>query len=169
MTWYCLQVKPRQEPSVDLRLRMIGIDTYLPLIARDRRITRHKGRTTEPMFPGYILLNMDLSNQDIHPVLKTVGVQRMVSLSIGRDGYRIPTPLPAEKVEFYRTLENEMGINTQVKSDYAEGDEVRFKHGPFRHYSGTVEKLLRKSGEERAMILMGELVIEAKLAELEPA
>jgi len=166
MSWFLLQCKSRQEPMVAQRLAYLDYETYLPWTLADKR---YKAQTYECMFPTYLFIKMRLGIDDFHPVTKVKGVLRFIKLA-PKDGYFYPTVVPDAIIDRFKLMEDEMGINTSFKSDYAEGDKIRIKSGPMAGYEGLVKKLKSGlSGEQRALILIGALQCEVRTREIEPA
>lgn len=91
-----------------------------------RSIERH-------VFPGYVLVNMILSEESWYVVRNTPGVTGFVGM--GND----PTPLRPEEVsQILRRMEAEA---PHVKVTFKSGERVRVVDGPFNDFRGTVSEI----------------------------
>jgi transcription termination/antitermination protein NusG len=97
-------------------------------------IRRGKRRTVEKkIFPGYILIHMELTDETWYMVRNTPGVTGFIG-----DGTK-PTPLPENEVA---SLLKRMGLATpKVTVTWKENDGVRVLSGPFSGFTGVIRKL----------------------------
>lgn len=164
--WFCVRCKSKQEIPVETRLRSKNIEVYLPRMAPDLR----KGRVSpEPLFSNYLFVHMAEGIDDFHEIRQTAGVSGIVKFN-RVSGYLVPTPINPVLIEVLKSMETN-GINSLIKSDYSEGDEIIFKSGPFKDYKGFIQKLRTRNGKKRAMILISALMgrVESDLKDVEPA
>jgi len=93
---------------------------------------------SKKVFPGYLMVRMDLDDDSWYVVRNTPGVTGFVGL-----GAR-PTPLSRKEVESILQVKVE-GIETQKKSrprlEYEPGESVRVKEGPFADFTGTIAEI----------------------------
>ena len=88
------------------------------------------------MFPGYVLVEMVMTDEAWYVVRNTSGVSGFIGSSGGG-----AKPFPLQKHELDPILKN-MGISTSaIEIDYAVGDEVNVLSGPVAGKSGTVESI----------------------------
>jgi transcriptional antiterminator NusG len=104
-----------------------------------------KRRTVERrVFPGYILVQMILSEESWYVVRNTPGVTGFVGM--GND----PTPLrPEEVTQIVKRMEAEA---PRVKVTYKAGQKVRIIDGPFNDFIGTVADLDMERAKVRVMV-----------------
>jgi len=104
-----------------------------------------KRRTVERrVFPGYILVQMILSEESWYVVRNTPGVTGFVGM--GND----PTPLrPEEVAQIVKRMEAEA---PRVKVTYKAGQKVRIVDGPFNDFIGTVANLDMERAKVRVMV-----------------
>ena len=90
-----------------------------------------KRRTVERrVFPGYILVNMILSEESWYVVRNTPGVTGFVGMGTQ------PTPLrPEEVAQIVKRMEAEA---PRIKVTFKQGERVRIVDGPFNDFRGTV-------------------------------
>ena len=104
-----------------------------------------KRRTVERhVFPGYVLVNMILSEESWYVVRNTPGVTGFVGM--GND----PTPLRPEEVQqILRRMEAEAPL---VKVTYKIGERVRIVDGPFNDFRGIVAEIDMEKTKVRVMV-----------------
>jgi hypothetical protein len=84
LNWYLVHTKPRQEEIALANLERQGYECYLPQM-RIERVRRRKAEvTTEPMFPRYLFIRLDSSDQgkSWSPIRSTLGVSQLVHFGI---------------------------------------------------------------------------------------
>ena len=90
------------------------------------------------VFPGYLMVRMDLDDDSWYVVRNTPGVTGFVGL-----GAR-PTPLSKHEVDNILAVKPE-GAAAQKKSrprlEYEVGESVRVREGPFADFSGTIAEI----------------------------
>jgi len=139
--WYTLHVFSQKEETVKNKL----IDrfknnkkddeireVYIPKRIEYEIDSKGKQREKEKvLFPGYIYINMKLTDENWHLVKQTEGVTGFIGGS-GR-----PTPLKRGEIEKLKaSLEDKPA---DVVSTWKEGDAVIIKNGSFTDYEGKVK------------------------------
>ena len=84
--------------------------------------------------PGYIFVEMDLSEKAWHLVKDTARVTGFI-------GNQTPTPVPSVEIDRLRKGMEEGVMRPRVAVKFEEGDEVRVIDGAFANFSGTVEEV----------------------------
>lgn len=104
-----------------------------------------KRRTIERrVFPGYILVQMILTEESWYVVRNTPGVTGFVGM--GNE----PTPLrPEEVAQIIKRMEAEA---PRVKVTYKTGQKVRIIDGPFNDFIGTVDAIDMERAKVRVMV-----------------
>ena len=111
------------------RIFDVVIPTQEEVEVRDgkrRSIERH-------VFPGYVLVNMKLSEESWYVVRNTPGVTGFVGM--GND----PTPLRPEEVQ--QILKRMEAEAPHMKVTFKEGERVRIIDGPFNDFRGHVAEI----------------------------
>lgn len=101
-----------------------------------------KYHTKKKVFPGYVLVNMEMSDEAWHVVRSTPKVTGFLG-----GGQR---PLPMAQDEVDRIL-NQVTVTKEKpkqKIDYKVGETVKITDGPFSNFTGTVEEV----NEDRATL-----------------
>ena len=105
---------------------------------------RKKKEADKKFYPGYILIEMQMEDETWHLVRSTPRVSGFV-------GGAKPMPIPEEEIE--QVLKQlERGAPTQVKTQYASGEQVRIIDGAFANFAGTVEEVDMEHGRLRVMV-----------------
>jgi transcriptional antiterminator RfaH len=141
--WYLLHTKPRQEDVALANLERQGYACYLPQI-RIERIRRRKTEiSTEPMFPRYLFIRLDSSDQgkSWSPIRSTLGVSQLVHF--GARAAKVCDAL----VELLRQREQAMSLDAMFHS----GDSVVITDGPF---AGIEAIYQTADADRRAFILL---------------
>ena len=104
-----------------------------------------KRRTVERrVFPGYILVNMVLSEESWYVVRNTPGVTGFVGMGTQ------PTPLrPEEVAQIVKRMEAEA---PRIKVTFKQGERVRIVDGPFNDFRGTVSEIDMERAKVRVMV-----------------
>jgi len=103
--------------------------------------------TPKKVFPGYVLVEMDMDDQSWYVVRNTSGVTGFVgSPGAGEK----PVALQEKEV---KTILKQMGIETpKLKIDFAKGDRVKVTSGPFFDFTGVVDEIQPEKEKVRALI-----------------
>lgn len=104
-----------------------------------------KRRTVERhVFPGYVLVNMVMTEESWYVVRNTPGVTGFVGMG------NAPTPLRPEEVsQILRRMEAEA---PRVKVTFKVGERVRIVDGPFNDFRGTVAEIDMERSKVRVMV-----------------
>jgi transcription termination/antitermination protein NusG len=104
-----------------------------------------KRRTVERhVFPGYVLVNMIMSEESWYVVRNTPGVTGFVGMG------NQPTPLrPEEVAQILRKMEAEA---PRVKVTFKVAERVRIVDGPFNDFRGTVSEIDMERSKVRVMV-----------------
>jgi len=143
LSWYLVHTKPRQEDIALANLQRQGYECYLPQM-RIERVRRRKAEvTTEPMFPRYLFVRLDSSDQgkSWSPIRSTLGVSQLVHF--GARAAKVDDTL----VDLLR--QRERALPTEVM--FHSGDSVVIADGPF---AGIEAIYQTADAERRAFILL---------------
>ncbi len=106
------------------------------LIPTETEISSSGGRRRErkrKLYPGYVLMEMNLTNELRHLIQRTAGVTHFVGSSDD------PVPLSKEEVD---SIMETIGLEGQrPKVVWAVGDTVRVTDGPFAEFSGNISQV----------------------------
>ena len=102
--------------------------------------------SSRKFFPGYILINVEMS-QDIWYMIKNTA---KVSGFLGGGG----KPVPLSEEEMKAVEEQIRGETSQPKHKFSfeKGENVRVVDGPFVNFNGTVDEVNQDKGKVRVMV-----------------
>jgi len=104
----------------------------------------HKRTTRRRVFPGYLLVEMILTDDSWYVVRNTPGVTGFVGTATK------PSPLRQEEVDkILKRMESEA---PRVRVTFREGQRVRIIEGPFADFIGTVDELDVDRGKVRVLV-----------------
>jgi transcriptional antiterminator RfaH len=145
-SWVAASTHPHKESTAISNLLRQGFEAYCPLVRRRQRHARKVQQVLRPLFPGYVFVSVDPTQQHWRPILSTIGIRTLVRFgdSLGL--------LPARFVETLRSHEIEGAVSLGCSSlSYAPGDKVRLCEGPFE---GLIATVLGVEDHKRLRILM---------------
>jgi transcriptional antiterminator NusG len=151
--WYVIHCYSGQENKVrhnlEQRIDTMGMkdrifDVVVPT-EEEIEVKDGKRRTVERrVFPGYILVQMILTEDSWYVVRNTPGVTGFVGM--GNE----PTPLRPEEVsQIIKRMEAEA---PRIKVTYKIGQKVRIIDGPFNDFIGTVDDIDMERAKVRVMV-----------------
>ena len=151
--WYVVHCYSGYENKVrhnlEQRIQTMGMkdkifDVVVPT-EEEIEVKEGKRRTVERrVFPGYILVNMLLSEESWYVVRNTPGVTGFVGMG------NTPTPLrPEEVAQIIKRMEAEA---PRIKVTYKSGERVRIVDGPFNDFRGTVANIDMERAKVRVMV-----------------
>lgn len=126
--------------------------TFLPQIECEKVRRGKRCAVVEPMFPGYLFIELDLERDNWQPVRSTRGVLRMVGFN-GK-----PLPVPEGLVE---ELQAESGEEEAPTALFKPGEHVRLREGPFKELDAV---FCAYDGESRAIILLNLMNTQQQLS-----
>ena len=102
--WYVVHCRVNSEQRAETNLRRQDYETWLPMYRKTRRHARMLESVLRPLFPRYLFVRLDLTNQQWRPILSTFGVYTIVA---GAEG---PLAIGDEIIEALRTRTGSDGI-----------------------------------------------------------
>ena len=152
--WYAVHTISGHEKKVAELLRrradianLWGLDVFDIMIPTEKELTTRNGKRLErdrKVFPGYILVQMYLSDDTFKLVKGTSGVTGFVS-----SGNK---PVPLEDYEVKRILNNLEQSQEVPKVAFNKADIVRVIEGPFADYTGRIEEVNPDREKVKVMI-----------------
>ena len=144
--WYVAATRPRMEATTLINLEQQGYKAWLPELTLKKR---RKGKWTlveEPMFPGYVFIQLVFGEDNPAPIRSTYGCRGLV-----RFGSEYP-PVPEELMIALLSASRWTAHQTnRDESIFNRGEWVRLESGPFAGLSAVFEM---PSGKDRAMVLI---------------
>jgi transcription termination/antitermination protein NusG len=151
--WYVIHCYSGYENKVrhnlEQRIETMGMkdkifDVVIPT-QEEIEVKDGKRRTVERhVFPGYVLVNMVLSEESWYVVRNTPGVTGFVGMG------NSPTALRPEEVsQILKRMEAEA---PRIKVTFKTGERVRIVDGPFNDFRGTVAEIDMERSKVRVMV-----------------
>jgi transcription termination/antitermination protein NusG len=151
--WYVIHCYSGYENKVrhnlEQRIETMGMkdkifDVVIPT-QEEIEVKDGKRRTVERhVFPGYVLVNMILSEESWYVVRNTPGVTGFVGMG------NSPTALRPEEVsQILKRMEAEA---PHIKVSFKSGERVRIVDGPFNDFRGTVAEIDMERSKVRVMV-----------------
>jgi transcriptional antiterminator NusG len=151
--WYVVHCYSGYENKVrhnlEQRIETMGMkDKIFDIVVpteEEIEVKEGKRRTVERrVFPGYILVNMIMSEESWYVVRNTPGVTGFVGMG------NSPTPLRPEEVSsIIKRMEAEA---PRIKVTFKSGERVRIVDGPFNDFRGTVSEIDMERAKVRVMV-----------------
>lgn len=154
--WYVLKVQSNRERTIrDSLVRSIkreGLEEFFgEVIIPTEKVAETKGGkkkvTERKLFPGYIMIQMELNDETWYLVRETSGVGDFTGAA-GK-------PIPMQEHEIARMLGKEEGKDeepTHIKIEFSRGDIVKIKEGAFESFEGSIEEIDQSSGKVTVLI-----------------
>ncbi|MCH8020752.1 UpxY family transcription antiterminator [candidate division KSB1 bacterium] len=154
--WYAIYTRSRYEKKVSMELEERGLEHFLPLVPQLRYWKDRKKIVNMPIFPGYVFVNIKLSEKI--RVLRANGVVRFIEFNGS------PSPIPDAQIEDVRQL-LKYPDRVETASYFNCGDPVEITAGPF---SGIRGKIIHSRGKQRLLVGI-EIIHQAISVEIDSA
>ena len=158
-SWYIIHTYSGQEERVkkNLEQRIETMDVkdriFQVVVPTEEEIEIKEGRRKaiqRKVFPGYILVQMEMDDESWHVVRNTPGVTGFVSAEDERE--RRPKPVPLEEREVEQIMNRMVSGAPRVRVGLLEGQTVRITTGPFADFMGTVERVEEDKGKVQVLV-----------------
>ena len=145
MRWYVVHVYSGMEKSVRRSLmerieRMGMSDKFGQILVPTEEVVEVKSGqrsvTERRFFPGYVLIEMEMTDDTWHLVKDTGKVTGFVGGKSNK-----PTPIPAREMDKLLQQMQDGVDKPRPKVSYEVGELVRIKEGPFADFNGNVEEV----------------------------
>jgi len=156
--WYVVRAIGGQENKVktyiENEVARLGLSDYVDqvLVPTEKVIQIRNGKKVNKervYFPGYIMIEANLSGELPHVVKSVTGVIGFLGETKGGD------PVPLRKSEVNRMLGkvDELAVqNENVAIPYIIGETVKVIDGPFNGFDGTIEKINEEKRKLEVMV-----------------
>jgi transcription termination/antitermination protein NusG len=151
--WYVIHTYSGYENKVkanlEHRIESMGVEDQIfqVLVPMEEEIEIKNGQrqtVNKKVFPGYVLVEMVMSDESWYVVRNTPGVTSFVG-----SGNR-PTPLQESEV---KKILKQMGVEApKFKLQFTKGQSVRVKDGPFAEFIGTVDEVNPEKNKVKVLV-----------------
>ncbi len=153
--WYVLHTYSGYEENVaqNLKQRVESLDMedkiFNILIPTEKKIKIKNGKRhviEEKIFPGYILVEMEVTDESWYVVRNTPNVTGFIGSGT------VPTPISEEEV---KSLQKRMGVeDPKFTIDVEIGSLVKINEGPFKNMDGKVTSIDEAKGKVKVSVSM---------------
>jgi len=153
--WYVVHtqtgIESRVKANLESRAELAGmkhlIHQVLVPTEKVSEVRSGKKRISErKFFPGYILVQMDLTDDSWYLVRNTPGISGFVGSG------KNPIPLSEHDVSQIVNQQEEKTTKPKPKVEFSIGENVRVKEGAFANFNGTIEEINPDRGKLRVMV-----------------
>ena len=146
--WYIIHAYSGQEDRVkkNLQQRIQTMDVkdkiFQVIVPTEEEMEYKDGQkksNLKKIFPGYILVQMEMDDDSWFVVRNTPGVTGFVSAEDESDNR--PKPVPLEQEEVDHILNQIRSDEPRIKVGFASGQTVRVTEGPFIDFMGVVDEV----------------------------
>lgn len=158
MRWYAVQAFSGMEKSVKAGLEeRIARSSFQDqfgdiLVPVEEVIEMKSGQKTiseRRLYPGYVLVQMEMSDESWHLVKSTPRVTSFIGGTAQR-----PTPIKDKEVEIILRRMDDSKSNPTQKMTFEKGESVRVIDGPFKDFSGSVEEINYDKNKLRVSVVI---------------
>ena len=142
--WYVVHtysgIENKVKASLLERIELAGAKQYFSdiLIPEEdvvELVSGEKKTSKRKFFPGYILVRMEMNDDNWHIVKNTPKVTGFIGSK------EKPSPIPDKDVENLKIRIDEGTLKPKPKFKFDVGDHVKIIDGPFMSFSGTVDEV----------------------------
>lgn len=146
-TGYEDRVKRSLESKIKAGLAKENISQVLVPIEQVSEIKAGKKRISQrKFFPGYILVEMELTDETWYLIKSITGVTGFVGAGSK------PLPLREDEIDVILRQTKEAKEKPTPKIIFEKGENVRVNDGPFTNFNGTIEEVNLTKGKIKVMI-----------------
>ncbi|MDR2841890.1 MAG: transcription termination/antitermination protein NusG [Spirochaetaceae bacterium] len=162
--WYILHVYSGFETKIEKKVRlMISQGELDKAIVKDIKtpseevteVKDGKKRTqTKKFFPGYMMIELDLPDDNWKATNKAIRDINGVTGFVGTPPDRKPKPLSGEeaRVILQKTGEIKGDKPVRARQTFSEGEQVKIIDGPFESFTGTIEEINTEKNKLKVMV-----------------
>ncbi len=122
------------------KVRQVVIPTEQIVETKDRK----KVQTEKRVLPGYVLVNMELTDDSWSLVKNTPGVTGFVGAQ--------SKPVPLSQGEIDRLLHTATETKVRVRADFSPGEQVKVIAGPLSDFTGEVAEVNQEGGRVKVLV-----------------
>lgn len=97
-------------------------------------------------FPGYLLVEMELTEQTYFLIKSTPGVTGFIGSG------KKPVPLPQNEVDSILKRTEDTQAKPSPKVAFEKGEQIRVTEGPFVNFNGTIEEIHPEKGKLKVSV-----------------
>ena len=151
--WYVLHTYSGYEDNVarnlKQRIESMGMQDRIfdLMVPKEKKIKIRNGKryvVEERIFPGYVLVNMVVTDDSWYVVRNTPNVTGFIGIGT------TPTPVNPKEIG---GLKKRMGVQEpKYKVDVSKNDPVKIIDGPFKNFEGKVDEVDTEKGKIKVLV-----------------
>ena len=164
--WYVLHTYSGYEKKIEKTIRMMtGTGELDKEVVRDVKVPSEevvevrdgKKRTqTRKFLPGYILVEMDLPNEEQQWKLTCSRIKKIQGVTgfVGTPANKRPNPLSGDEARSILQKSGEIKGERPVRTrqTFSPGEQVKIIDGPFESFTGTIEDVNQEKNKLKVMV-----------------
>jgi transcriptional antiterminator NusG len=153
--WYVIHTYSGYEEQVaeNLKQRIDSLDMgdkiFQVLVPKEKQIeikNGHRKTVEKKIFPGYVLVEMIVTDDSWYVVRNTPNVTGFIGLGVR------PTPMSKDEID---RIQKRMGVEEpKYKIEYKPGDLVRISDGPLKGFEAKVTEIDEDKGKIKVLVSM---------------
>ncbi len=145
LRWYLILTKPSSEEIAKVNLERQGYRVYFPRLQQRKLYRGHVVDRISALFPRYIFIQLNASEQSLGPVRSTLGVANAVRFG---SEYAVVSECIVDAL--MQRANPESGLHELKRPLFGRGMTVRVISGAFAGFEGIFE---REIGADRVVVL----------------
>jgi transcriptional antiterminator NusG len=156
MHWYAVQAFSGMEKSVKAAIEerisrsevkdqfgeiLVPVEEVVEMKSGQKKISERR------LYPGYVLVQMDMSDDSWHLIKSTPRVMAFIGGTAQK-----PTPIKDKEVDIILQRMDDSKSNPTQKLTYEKGESIRVVDGPFKDFSGSVEEVNYEKSKLRVSV-----------------
>lgn len=153
--WYVIRVQSGREEKVrkglEKRIKAAGAEEVISqVVVPTETVSEIKGGkkriSKKKIFPGYVMVEMDPTDEALYLIRETAGVGDFVG------SHMKPTPMEPHEVERLLGNMKSQAEAPKLKINFQKGESVKIKEGPFENFDGIVDEVYPEKGLVRVIV-----------------
>jgi transcriptional antiterminator NusG len=153
--WYVIRVQSGKEEKVrrglEKRIKASGAEELITtVLVPTETVSEIKGGkkrvSKKKIFPGYIMVEMEASDEALYLIRETPGVGDFVG------AHMRPTPMEPHEVQRLLGDMERQAEAPKLKINFQKGESVKIKEGPFENFDGIVDEVYPEKGLVRVIV-----------------
>ncbi len=153
--WYVVHtqtgLEDKVKTSLENKIPVSGLQDFISkLVIPTEQVSEirsgKKKISQRKFFPGYLLVEMELTEPTYLFIKKIPGVTGFIGLG------KKPMPLPQSEVDNILKRTEDTHVKPSPKVIFEKGEQVRVKDGPFVNFNGTIDEVYPEKGKLKVSV-----------------
>ncbi len=155
MKWYVVHTQTGSEEKakagLESRMKTTDLKTYIKeIVVPTEQVSEIRGGkkriTARKFFPGYIIINMDMTKESWYLVKTTPGITGFIGPG------RKPTAISEQEVDSILKRTEDTETKPTPKTIFDVGESIRIAQGPFANFNGAVMEVFPDRGKLKVSV-----------------